>query len=92
MPRPTARTNWENSQTRYTPLKEGYQAFTLELFRHSGRKRALTQLVSESVTKALLGQSCGRGNNSLSLSLYVSSSTFLLNSDSDQARGDLGTI
>ena len=42
MPRPTARTNWENSQTRYTPLKEGYQAFTLESFRHSGRKRALS--------------------------------------------------
>ena len=37
MPRPTARTNWENSQTGYTPLKEGYQAFTLESFRHSGR-------------------------------------------------------
>ena len=33
MPRPTARTNWENSQTRYTPLKEGYKAFTLESFR-----------------------------------------------------------
>ena len=36
MPRPIARTHWENSQTRYTPLKEGYQAFTLESFRHSG--------------------------------------------------------
>ena len=36
IPRPTARTNWGNSQTRYTPLKEGYQAFTLESFRHSG--------------------------------------------------------
>ena len=46
MPRPTARTNWENSQTRYTPLKEGYQAFTLESFRHSGRKRGLSELVS----------------------------------------------
>ena len=36
MPRPTVHTLGGNSQTRYTPLKEGYQAFTLESFRHSG--------------------------------------------------------
>ena len=46
MPRPTTRTNWENSQTGYTPLKEGYQAFTLESFRHSGSLRGKGLLVS----------------------------------------------